>query len=126
VLTINPIRWGKQYKSLEFQEVYHFETGEPIAKIGQVNGGMVQMDMRKADNARKALRSLSTAELVDRCKKAAHLFEHETLPLGDGIQTVMILFTNSLPARDYPSTCVERTCKRIASCSAISIEYWTH
>ena len=88
MLTINPIRWGKQYKSLEFQEVYHFETGEPIAKIGQVNGGMVQMDMRKADNARKALRSLSTADLVDRCKKAAHLFEHETLPLGDGIQTV--------------------------------------
>lgn len=88
MLTINPIRWGRQYKSLEFQEVYHFETGEPIAKIGQVNGGMVQMDMRKADSARKALRSLSTADLVDKCKKAAHLFEHESLPLGDGIQTV--------------------------------------
>ena len=57
MLTINPIRWGKQYKSLDFQEVFHFDTGEPIARIGQVNGGMVEMDMRKAANARKALRS---------------------------------------------------------------------
>ncbi|MCY2985850.1 MAG: aldehyde dehydrogenase family protein [Planctomycetota bacterium] len=88
MLTINPIRWGKQYKSLDFQEVFHFDTGEPIAKIGQVNGGMVEMDMRKAANARKALRSIPTPELIARCKKAAHLFEHETLPLGDGHQTV--------------------------------------
>ena len=88
MLTINPIRWGKQYKSLDFQEVFHFDTGEPIAKIGQVNGGMVEMDMRKAANARKALRSIPTPELIARCKKAAHLFEHETLPLGDGQQTV--------------------------------------
>jgi len=88
VLTINPIRWGKQYKSLDFQEVFHFDTGEPIAKIGQVNGGMVEMDMRKASNARKALRSIPTADLISRCKKAAHMFEHETLPLGDGQQSV--------------------------------------
>lgn len=88
MLTINPIRWGKQYKSLDYQEVFHFDTGEPIAKIGQVNGGMVEMDMRKAANARKALRSIPTPELIARCKKAAHLFEHETLPLGDGQQTV--------------------------------------
>lgn len=88
MLTINPIRWGKQYKSLDFQEVFHFDTGEPIAKIGQVTGGMVEMDMRKAANARKALRSIPTPELIARCKKAAHLFQHETLPLGDGQQTV--------------------------------------
>ena len=88
MLTINPIRWGKQYKSLDFHEVFHFDTGEPIAKIGQVNGGMVEMDMRKAANARKALRTIPTPELIARCKKAAHLFEHETLPLGDGHQTV--------------------------------------
>jgi len=88
MITINPIRWGKQYKSLEYQDVIHFETGESIAKIGQVNGSMVQMDIRKADNARKALRSIPTAELLARCKKAAYLFEHETLPVGDGQQTV--------------------------------------
>ncbi len=58
MLTIHPIRWGKPYQSLEHQEVIHFDTGEAIAKIGQVSGGMVQMDLRKADQARKALRRL--------------------------------------------------------------------
>ncbi len=88
MLTINPLRWGKQYKSLDFLDVFHFDTGEPIARIGQVNGGMVEMDMRKATNARKALRSIPTTDLLARCKKAAYLFEHETLPLGDGQQSV--------------------------------------
>jgi hypothetical protein len=59
MLTIQPLRWGKQYKSLDTFDVFHFDTGESIAKIGQVNGGMVQMDMRKADQARKALRAFS-------------------------------------------------------------------
>ncbi len=80
MLTLNPLRWGKQYKSLEFQDVIHFDTGEPIARIGQVNGAMVQMDIRKADNARKALRAIPISDLIERCKKAAYLFEHETLP----------------------------------------------
>lgn len=88
MITLNPLRWGKQYKSLEFQDVFHFDTGESIAKIGLVNGGMVQMDMRKADNARKVLREIPTQELVARCKKAAHMFEHETLPVGDSQQSV--------------------------------------
>lgn len=46
------------------------------------------MDLRKADQARKALRSIPTAELIERCKKAAYLFEHSTLPVGDGQQSV--------------------------------------
>lgn len=88
MLTINPIRWGKQYKSLEFQDVIHFDTGEPIARIGQVTGGMVQMDMRKAANARKVLREIPIPDLIEKCRRAAYLFENETLPLGDGTQSV--------------------------------------
>lgn len=88
MLTIHPLRWGKPYKSLDTYDVIHFDTGEAIAKIGQVNGGMVQMDMRKAQNARNALRAIPTDELITMCEKAAHLFEHETLPLGDGTQSV--------------------------------------
>jgi hypothetical protein len=59
MLTIQPLRWGKPYNSLDTFDVIHFDTGEAIAKIGQVTGGMVQLDMRKADQARKALRKLS-------------------------------------------------------------------
>ncbi len=88
MLTLHPMRWGKQYTSLEFQEVFHFETGAAIAKIGQVNGGMVQMDLRKIDNARKALRSMSPDRLIEACKKAGELFGTASLPVGDGIQSV--------------------------------------
>lgn len=88
MLTIHPIRWGKPYQSLEHQEVIHFDTGESIARIGQVNGGMVQMDLRKAEQARKALRSLQPDELIEKCRQAAELFEHAVLPMGDGQQSV--------------------------------------
>lgn len=88
MLTIPALRWGKPYQSLETQDIVHFDTGAPIAKLAQVNGGMLQMDMRKADRARAALKQLSPAELIGCCKKAAELFEHATLPMGDGQQTV--------------------------------------
>lgn len=88
MLTLHPLRWGKPYQSLETQEVIHFDTGEPIAKIGQVNGGMVQMDLRKADQARTALRKVPSDQLLKMCSKAAELFEHATLPMGDGSQSV--------------------------------------
>ncbi|MFN9912155.1 MAG: aldehyde dehydrogenase, partial [Pirellulaceae bacterium] len=88
MIHLQPLRWGKPYKSLEIQDVVHFDTGEPIAKIGQVNGGMVQMDIRKADNARTALRKLSPDELLQRIAKAADLFESGTLTVGDSQQTV--------------------------------------
>ena len=88
MLTLHPLRWGKPYQSLETQEVIHFDTGEPIAKIGQVNGGMVQMDLRKADQARAALRKVPSDQLLKMCTKAAELFEHATLPMGDGHQSV--------------------------------------
>ncbi len=88
MLTIHPLRWGKPYTSLDFQDVIHFESGEPIAKIGQVTGGIVQKDLFKADQARKALKSLSPSKLLDCCLKAAELFETATIPLGDGKQSV--------------------------------------
>ncbi len=88
MLTLSALRWGKPYKSLEAQEVVHFDTGEPIAKIGNVNGGMLQLDMKHAPRARAVLREIPPSELLQRCKKAAELFETGELPVGDGIQSV--------------------------------------
>ncbi|MFO0940773.1 MAG: aldehyde dehydrogenase family protein [Pirellulales bacterium] len=88
MLNLPAIRWGKPYKSLEFQEVIHFDTGEPIAKISQVNGGMLQMDYRHAPRARKVLKEIPCKELIQRCKKAAELFETADLPMGDQAQSV--------------------------------------
>jgi acyl-CoA reductase-like NAD-dependent aldehyde dehydrogenase len=88
MLNLHALRWGKPYKSLETQQVVHFDTGEPIAQISQVNGGMLQLDYKHAARARAALRQISTAELIDMCKRAGALFETAELPMGDGTQTV--------------------------------------
>lgn len=88
MVTLPALRWGKPYKSLETQEVVHFLTGEPIASISQVNGGMVQMDMRHASRARAVLREISPKELLAKCQQAAELFETGTLPLGESTQSV--------------------------------------
>ena len=81
------LRWGKPYKSLDIDQVVHFATGEPLAEVSQANGGLVQRDMRKAHQARQALREIPIPELMERVKSAADLFREAELPAGDGSQT---------------------------------------
>lgn len=88
MITLSPLRWGKPYESLDFIDVVHFDTGEPIAKIGTVGGGIVGRDMRQAHKAREALLGLSTDELIECCKHAAKLFETADLAVGDSKQSV--------------------------------------
>ena len=87
MLNIPVIRWGKPYESLEIDNVVHFMTGEPIAKVGQANGGIIQRDARTAHKAREILRAIPCVDLIERIKKAADLYETATLPVGDGQQS---------------------------------------
>ncbi|MFV1966768.1 MAG: aldehyde dehydrogenase family protein [Pirellulaceae bacterium] len=87
MLNIPVIRWGQPYESLETEEIVHFSTGEPIARIGQANAGLVRRDLRKAEKARDLLRKIDGAEIIERAKAAADLFEHGSLPIGDGDQS---------------------------------------
>ena len=88
MITLSPLRWGKPYDSLDFTDVVHFDTGEPIARIGNVGGGIVGRDMRQSHKARRALLELSTDELIEKCKHAAVLFESADLQVGDSKQSV--------------------------------------
>ena len=87
MLNLPVLRWGKPYESLETDTVVHFITGEPIAKVGQANGGLLQRDMRFAQRARDVLREIPCDELIERVKRAADLYLNGTLPLGDGTQS---------------------------------------
>lgn len=87
MLDIPVLRWGKPYESLDKLEVRHFETGEPVATISQANGGMVVRDMRQADRARQRLREFTIDQLLECATRAADLFENETLPVGNGVQS---------------------------------------
>jgi acyl-CoA reductase-like NAD-dependent aldehyde dehydrogenase len=87
MITLPVIRWGEPYDSLEFKEVNHFATGEPIAKVSQAVGGIIKRDMRQAHLARDILKQHSCRELIAMLAKAADLYESGTLPMGDGQQS---------------------------------------
>jgi len=81
------LRWGNPYTSMEVDDVSHFSTGEPMARVSRANGGLVQRDMRKAQAARDALRRIPIDELIDRARRAGELYMDATLPMGDGTQS---------------------------------------
>lgn len=87
MIEIPVIRWGKPYESMEKEEVVHFESGESLATVHQANGGIIKMDMKKAQNARNILRQFSIDDLIEKCKQAADFYLNATLPLGNGTQT---------------------------------------
>ena len=87
MLHLPVLRWGQPYTSMDTDDVVHFASGEPIAKVSRANGGMIQRDMRKAQRARDALRAIPIDELIARVGKAGELYSAATLPMGDGTQT---------------------------------------
>ena len=87
MLKLPVLRWGKPYESLEVDEVNHFATGEPIAKVSQANGGIIKRDMRQAQQARDVLRAIPIDELIAMLEQGGRPLRDGTLPMGDGTQT---------------------------------------
>jgi acyl-CoA reductase-like NAD-dependent aldehyde dehydrogenase len=87
MLELPVLRWGQPYESLESDEVVHFSTGEPIAKVSRANGGLIQRDMRKAAQARDLLRAIPMDELVAIVGRAGELYTSGTVAMGNGAQT---------------------------------------
>ncbi len=87
MLHLPVLRWGQPYESLDIDQVVHFATGEPIAKVSRANSGLVQRDARKAQHARDVLREFSIDDLINRVGKAGELYMTAALPMGDGTQT---------------------------------------
>ena len=87
MIELPAIRWGEAYESLEVDQVNHFYTGEPVAKVHTVGSGIIQRDAKRSKEARQALLALSPAELIARLKKAGELFETGTLKVGNSMQS---------------------------------------
>jgi len=87
MLQLPVLRWGQPYTSMDVDEVVHFSTGEPIARVSRANGGLIERDMRKAQRARDALRAIPIDDLIERVGKAGELYANAELPMGDGTQT---------------------------------------
>jgi acyl-CoA reductase-like NAD-dependent aldehyde dehydrogenase len=87
LLHLPVVRWGEPYTSMDIDEVVHFSTGEPIARVSRANGGLIQRDARKAQRARDVLRAIPIDDLIARVARAGELYMNATLPMGDGSQT---------------------------------------
>jgi len=87
MLQLPVLRWGQPYTSMDADDVVHFQTGEPIARVSRANGGLIQRDMRRAQRARDLLREIPIDELIARVAKAGELYASAELPMGDGRQT---------------------------------------
>jgi acyl-CoA reductase-like NAD-dependent aldehyde dehydrogenase len=87
MLTLPVYRWGQPYSSMDIDEVVHFATGEPIARVSRANGGLIRRDLRQAQRARDVLREIPIDDLITRVGKAGELYMNASLPMGDGHQT---------------------------------------
>src|ERR1041385_7384864 len=87
MINIPVLRWGRPYTSLEVDNVFHFSTGETLAKVSQANPGLLAKDIRQAQRAREVLLEIPIRDLVGMMKKAAGLYKDATLPMGDGVQS---------------------------------------
>ena len=104
------LRWGQPYTSMEVDDVVHFSTGEPIAKVSRANGGLIQRDMRKAQRARDVLREIPIDDLIARVGAAGELYTNGDA--ADGRRHADARTSSrarSRRARACPSVCAART-----------------
>jgi len=87
MINIPILRRGEPYTSLDVAVARHYRTREPFVAISQANPGLIRRDLRDQKSAHNKLASLTTAELIDICARAADFFLNESLPLGDDVQS---------------------------------------
>jgi acyl-CoA reductase-like NAD-dependent aldehyde dehydrogenase len=80
---IPALRRGKPYTSLEQTAVNDCRRGETLARLSQVNSGVIRKDLAKISESGAALKRFSCEQLVEICARAADLFLNQTLPLGE-------------------------------------------
>lgn len=109
------LRFGQPYRSLDVASVPDFRTRKPYVTVSQANGGLVRRDLLPQNQAqmRKALDALPVAELIARTKKAAELFAHETLPVGDQAQTPADYVRQVSATTGLPHVMVRRNLEKI-------------
>ena len=111
------LRRGKPYASLDQVRVNDCRTGEPLARLSQVNAGIIRKDLARISESRSSLKQLSCDRLLDICRQAAGLFLDGTLPLGDqGHTQTPQQYVKTLSATSgLPFVMVRRNMEKIAA-----------
>jgi acyl-CoA reductase-like NAD-dependent aldehyde dehydrogenase len=110
------LRFGQAYASLERTDVRDYRTGETLAQLSQVSAGLLRKDLKRAAHSRFVMRSISTAHWLEICQKAADLFAHGQLPLGEPDRTQSPQeYVETLSATSgLPHVLVRRNLRKIA------------
>lgn len=114
MIELPAIRWGEPYESLDVDEVNHFYTGEPVARVHAVGAGIIRRDAKRARDARRALQAMSPVELLEKCKVAGELFESGTLTVGDSAQTAQDFVQQQSATTGMPISMCEANVKKNA------------
>jgi acyl-CoA reductase-like NAD-dependent aldehyde dehydrogenase len=79
------LRAGKPYRSLERTTLHNVSSGEPVVEVSQANRGLISRDLLQMASHRRVLEAMSTKELLGICRRAAELFNDETITLYDDV-----------------------------------------
>lgn len=110
------LRRGKPYASLDQSEVKDCRTGQALAKVSQVNSGIIRKDLARIADSRAALKCFSARELLAICDRAAGMFLEGDLPLGDGgeVQSARQYLETLSATSGLPHVMVRRNMQKIA------------
>ena len=82
------LRAGTPYESLNKTAVSHIQTGEPLVDVSQANRGLAGRDLSRMESHRQVLAEVPVADLIAMSKSAAESFVNDTLPVGEGEQSL--------------------------------------
>ena len=114
MLHIPILRRGRPYRSLEVARVPQHRSREPFVEVSQANAGLIRRDLRDQEAMRAALLALSTADLIERCRRAADLFAGEPLDIGGEPQRPEDYVVQLSATTGMPHALIRRYIQRIA------------
>ncbi|MDA0323062.1 MAG: aldehyde dehydrogenase family protein [Verrucomicrobia bacterium] len=77
-------RFGETYESLDVTEITNFRSGDPLARVGSVNAGVIRRDLRRIDAAFTEFQKSSVGQMLAICARAADLFMQGDVPVSEG------------------------------------------
>ena len=111
---IPALRRGRAYESLEQNNIVDCRTGEVLATLSQVNGGIIRKDLSRISEGRAALKKIPVARLLEICAQAGAQFLEGTLPLSGGATQTPHQYLDSLSASSgLPRVMVRRNMAKI-------------
>jgi hypothetical protein len=74
-------RLGRDYESLEQNELTDFRGDQCVARVSQANAGLIRRDLKAIDRAFDTLQGQTTRAMIDVCARAGNLFMEAELPV---------------------------------------------